>query len=230
MLRVFSRISFDNIVEVRVGSHPYMHVWHLAGRELMRYSFFFRSVFLHLEFHKSDTRFVDFPDADPEVFHIFIEWVNTKIMGHPYQLQGKGYGIRLLIRAYVLGEMLDCPRFKNAIMMVVDQAKIMTLSVTPGDVEYAFRHCNAKCKLNEMLADVLAAEIRDSRIRMSLAQGATEAGPWLGMEEPATWVQLFRRGGDLIIELLARLEGVWAPGLTPESPAELRYMEPVTTD
>lgn len=80
------------------------------------------------------------------------------------------------------------------------------------------------------MVDVAAKTIRDSRIPMSLAQGRTETCTQPGMEEPATWGQLFRRGGDLIIDLLALFEGVWAPAIRPEYPAEPRYMEPVTTD
>lgn len=198
----------------------------MQSRELTRFSYFFRQVLSPTGYCDKPIRSITLPTAHTEAFFVFAEGLGTNPLHDPLTLHGKGYSIRLLIKAYVLGEMLYCPWFKNSVMSVLDQTNRMPLDITPGDVEYASHHCSSlKCKLIEMLVDVLAAQIRDSKIAMVSPREEIAPVARQEMAEPTTWVELFRRGDDLVIEVLARFEGFWAPGITPEYPAEQRYME-----
>lgn len=117
-------ISINNFVEIRVGSHHYTQIWHVVCREVMRISFFFGSALSLHHLFESGTRVVSLLDADPEVFSVFVEWFNNNPIRYQLTVHGKGYNNLLLIRACVLGEMSDFPRFKNYILKVLDQTNL----------------------------------------------------------------------------------------------------------
>lgn len=233
---MFPHISLRPTVRIDAGIAPNIISWRVDREDLLRFSPYFKASLAEGTFIESITGRFHFKDIEASVMAVFIEWLIECHSFNPLILHDKADRPRLLLKAYCFGEMIHSAHFKNAVMGVLNQTSYYPIRLTPGDVDYAFKNCSAKSKLNVMLADVLAINIRKGRMPLDNIYRTTlryDEG------EPTTWEELFHNGGEVVVEIMRRLAVMpeekksplnLDPELRPELTINDKYKEEIPDD
>lgn len=98
-----------------VGTESNQKTWYLPKKVLTHCSPFFDAA-LNGNFAEASSKAVDLPEDDPAAFEIWATWVS---LGRCHDLcEHYGYG-HSYVRAWVLGDKLACPAFKDQVMFLL---------------------------------------------------------------------------------------------------------------
>ena len=97
-----------------VGSQDAAKTWHLPKALLVRQSPFFAAA-LNGSFAEAKLNSVTMPDDDPIVFRLWVQWLY--VGGIAYRVLHVEDINNVLMKAWILGDKLDCHVFQDIVMM-----------------------------------------------------------------------------------------------------------------
>ena len=201
MIRITSLSGCDSTVKVVVGDHAWGSTWHLHRALLTNRSLFFRAA-LSGNFLESSTNTVNLPDEDSEIFEIFVQWLYSTLQENKFDIKSIDCNVTIdtLVKTYCLATKFDSLPLVDSVLATLHEKPDLSKRLKPETLRYAWNNVHSGAALLELLLDTVSYAIAKREIRI-VAEGDRLAK----MKGATEWRQLIAGGGDLVVQLMARI-------------------------
>lgn len=134
-----------------VGTQGIYKTWHLPKELLINASPFFAAA---LNGSFAEAKSVEFPEDATDAFEFFVQWLYVgEITLAPI--------FQTLVQAWILGDKLECPIFKDRAMLGLMRTVLLT-DINTDDVRTAFENSVSGSKLRKFFLDLVRYDAGDT--------------------------------------------------------------------
>ena len=159
-----------------VGSQDAATTWHLPKAHLIRQSPFFAAA-LNGSFAEAKLNSVAMPDDDPNLFRLWVQWLYIGKITKPIL---SVEDINVVVKAWILGDKLDCHIFQDVVMMQLlacHSPKVERPLIGTSTLRTAYEGSAPGSKLRKWALNFFLFEI-----------GKTRDGTFLSLQRNILWV------------------------------------------
>ena len=137
-----------------VGAEANQRTWYLPKKILTHCSPFFDAA-LNGTFAEASSKAVDLPEDDPGAFEIWVLWLTLGKCNGVFHYRDYDHAY---VRAWVFGDKLVCPAFKDHVMFQFLDWCEQEENVWPDTIRVVYKESPPGCKLRRLFVDWFAWE------------------------------------------------------------------------